>query len=213
MPDLSYSALPQAGTPNSASDVITPLNEAKDFVNSAGWVDDARIASENNSAYKTIHRMQAGWAGSSGGAGATLIAKADGTMSFSPAVPSPAQAFYLAAADYAVSGKTTKLRVRADMFLNGLRSGASTLTFGLYPITSVGSTGAAFSDNFTVGSVVAGSAVTAVNPVASTTAAPVASADFALPTDGAYVVGVNVIGSGMTNTYCTFMGRVQVRNV
>lgn len=44
MTDLSYSALPVAGTPNNASDVLTPLNEIKAYVNGADWVDNARLS-------------------------------------------------------------------------------------------------------------------------------------------------------------------------
>lgn len=44
MADLAYSGLPVAGATNNASDVITPLNEVKSYVNGNDWVNGARIA-------------------------------------------------------------------------------------------------------------------------------------------------------------------------
>lgn len=90
----------------------------------------------------------------------------------------------LAAADYAIAGRTTKLRVRAQHSV-GATPPAATLTVGLYPVTGLAA-GA-----YTFGAVVAGSTVAFVTTAANTLARS-NSGDFAIPADGAYLLGVDL---------------------
>lgn len=60
MADLSYSTLPVQGDTNDATDVITPLNEVKDYVNGSGWVDTARLKDANVTAAKLADAAKLG---------------------------------------------------------------------------------------------------------------------------------------------------------
>lgn len=93
--------------------------------------------------------------------------------------------FYLDDADYAIPGRTMKLRVRAQCLVNSVATGA-TLTVGLFPLSSV----AGAADNFqaTLGAVAAGSTVAFASPGANSTSQN-NSGDFAFPSDGYYVLG------------------------
>lgn len=108
----------------------------------------------------------------------------------------------LLAADYAVSGKTTKLRVKANLYVAG--APAVTITVGLYPLPA----GANLTIN--AATVVSGSTVAFASPSANTT--PGAnSGDFNLPADGLYVLGYTV--SGTPGAAVILHAAVQRRNV
>lgn len=102
-------------------------------------------------------------------------------------------ALYLDDADYSIPGRTTKLRVRAQVSTNATQP-TITFTFGLYPVTFAG---AADTLVPTLGTVVPGSTVAIASPAASTTT-PGNSGDFTFPSDGLYALGV-VTSAGLTN--------------
>jgi hypothetical protein len=93
---------------------------------------------------------------------------------------------YLAAADLAVAGLTTKLNLRAWV-VTGASAPARTITVGLYPLTSASSA-------FSPGTVVPGSTVAFASPAANGTPTDT-SGDLALPSDGLYAPGVIVSGT------------------
>lgn len=111
-------------------------------------------------------------------------------------------AVQVVAADCAVAGKTTKLRVRGTI-ASGASASAITWTFGLYPLTITTS-------SITPGTVVANSTFTIASPAASvfTTAT---GADFDIPSDGLYAVGYTCSAAPTGNH--VLLGRVHVRNV
>lgn len=111
------------------------------------------------------------------------------------------------AADHAVTGLTTVLRLRVFTTTNGTAPGIS-YTYGMYPISSIAGSGNTI--NLTVGAVVAGSTVTRTTPAASSGFVD-ASADFAIPSDGRYVLGVSTSGAqGTGSVGCGW--ELQVRN-
>lgn len=202
MTDLSFSVVPTTGV-NNASDVSTPLNEVKAYVNGAGWVNGARIAaatvddsnlvSPNNSAYKTI---MFGSGQNIGGTGATgvhiwypgITASTPWQQSgFSTATALPLP-WRFASTDYAVAGKTTKFRLKMNVIVGSTSPSTVTFTLGLYPLS------------ISAGTAVAGTVVTGSTALSSGLATnniyPFTSGDFsasALLTDpGNYVIGVNV---------------------
>src|SRR5688500_7100403 len=92
-------------------------------------------------------------------------------------------AVYLAAADFSLTNRTTKLRLRAQVSTNATAP-AITFTFGLYPVTFAGGTDLLTA---TLGTVVTGSTVAIASPAASSTTQG-NSGDFAFPSDGQYCV-------------------------
>ena len=102
----------------------------------------------------------------------------------------------LEAADYAISGRTTKLRVRATLTTNGTPP-AITFTVGLYPVTSVA--GGADVMSVVLGTIDSGSQVSFATPAASSMFEG-DSSDFTIPADGYYVLGVSLSGSQANNS-------------
>lgn len=105
-----------------------------------------------------------------------------------------------AAADHAVTGGTTVMRLDAMQ----RNAGATTVTWtvGLYPVTNAASP--------TLGTVVTGS--TAVFTTPSANAVHTAnSGDFTIPSDGAYAIGYIV--SGTTATIAHLSAVLLIRNV
>ena len=96
--------------------------------------------------------------------------------------------FYFDPARYTAGSRAVKLRVRFA-YLNGPSPQPTTFTAGLYPITAIGSGG-----TLTAGTVTSGSTVAVATPAANATSAP-DSGDFAAPTAGFYVLGVNLAGT------------------
>jgi hypothetical protein len=92
--------------------------------------------------------------------------------------------------DYAVAGMTTNLRVKVSVGVNSIAS-TQTFTFGLYPVTMGGASG---NVSYTLGTVVAGSTAAVASPAASASATA-SSGDFALATNGYYVLGVAITGA------------------
>lgn len=118
---------------------------------------------------------------------------------------------YFDPADYAASGRTTKCRLRAQLFTNSV---APTVTFtvGLYPVTVFGGGSGAFPFVTTLGAVTSGSTVAFTTPGASNGGAQSNSGDFTGPTAGFYVIGVAVSGAAAANSAEAIRVQLQVRN-
>lgn len=180
---------------------------------SAG-VTDANLASPNNPAYREIYRAS-GHAGLDLAAGTYMLGTKNdfdpnmiksGTETSSSIVPFPL--FYFDNADYEVSGKTLKLRLRAQVAANATKPTIK-FTVGLYPITVAGTADLL---TVTLGTVVSGSTVEFNEPAASTVTQKEAT-DFTVPADGAYALGVVTSGTLTNNSYAFVSAQLQVRNV
>lgn len=114
--------------------------------------------------------------------------------------------FPLRAADYAITGKTTQLRVLGLCAVNGTAVG-SDVTFSLRNVTSAG---AANSITYTAASSVASSTVTLTNPAANSTPSGV-SADFNLPADGAYVLCAAHASALAASSFVSFHAWLQLK--
>lgn len=159
----------------------------------AGAVTDTCLASPNNLIYRLFHR-------SDGYGIADMVA---GTYYFSDGNPltvsggaNVPQIIYINSG-YAVSSKTTKLRLTGWLASNATAPGI-TFTFGLYPVTVAGSADVLTA---TLGTVVTGSTIAMTTPSASTVT-PAVGADFTLPATGAYVLGV--VTSGTLANNCAY---------
>jgi uncharacterized protein YaiE (UPF0345 family) len=171
----------------------TPINAAalEDMEQRlSDYTDTAAIPA---SVYRTLLRCATNI--STSAAAATKYAIINGAQIISsPGAATTAQAapwfLYLDDAEYAVTGKTIKLRVRG-MVSVGTVTPAVTYTFGLYPLT-------VSSSSIALGTVVAGSAAT-VAPATSEIKHSTDGADFTIPADGIYGLGVTVSGTPGAN--------------
>lgn len=212
MATLTYTTLGgiTAGAPNVASDVTTAFTQAQTAINS---VDDTQYTNQNNSVWKTVGAQSltvgsgvvAGTYWSSIQSGSTIVASG-GTNALGPV------GFMLQAADFAVTGKTTTLRVNAHLVVNATGPG-TTLTFGLHPVSAVG--GGAGLVSYTLGAAVAGSTIAFASPSAST-GTQGSSAGFAISALGAsttYVFGCVLSGTTAANSVTPTSLSLQMRHV
>jgi hypothetical protein len=112
----------------------------------------------------------------------------------------------LRAADFAVSSKTAKLRVVGVFASNATALGTS-LTIGLYPVTSAG---AADVFTLTLGTVTSGSTSAITTPSASTVGVYTGT-DFSLPSDGGYTLGFAAAAAAANNHIGNLSLMLQVR--
>jgi len=143
-------------------------------------------------------------------AAATYVAvpnTAAGTLA--SAIAAAQGVFYLNPADYAVTGKTTQYRVKADAFTNATTVGTFTATWGLYPVSATA--GGTDSSTVTTGTVTAGSTVAFVDPATSTRFTGNSGA-FTAPAAGYYCLGCVSSASPGANGYLTTNASLQVKN-
>lgn len=233
MTELSFN-LPEKGEARSASDakVREGLSKTKEVVNgnidntnlkaSAG-IADTKLASPSNAVYRPILSANGAlsldmsantfflgtWVQTTGnmqrlqGEGLVL------TYAFGASAESMLpDTTYLDAADYTVAGKTTKLRVRAQVNPNATKP-AIKFTFGLYPLTI---TGIADALQGTLGTVISGSTV-AINEPAASTLVQGNSGDFEVPATGTYMLGVVTSGTLTNNSAVFCSAQLQMRHV
>lgn len=117
-------------------------------------------------------------------------------------------------ADYpTVNGKTTKLRIRANIFTNAVAP-TGNFTFGLYPVTrpAAVSSGGAGVCIYSLGTVVAGSNGAAfTTPIAGLSGLAV-GADFVMPADGVYCIGVVTTATVAVSAHIHINAQLQIRN-
>lgn len=183
-----------------------------------GTVADGDLASPNNVTYKTI-LWSHGYAGVDQTAATRIMGTHDGTNGLMVAstgvvggAGGPANRFQniidFDDADFTVGGLTQKLRLRA-MVLSNATAPAITFTFGLYPVTVAG---AADLLNITLGTVVSSSTLAIASPSASTVTRGTPTADFTVPADGVYCLGVVTSGTIANNSFVSCHAYLQSRN-
>lgn len=181
-----------AGVTANMTDISGPFADIKTFLtDGSGAVGDTILASPSNPVWRTVITTDGIIASLTTTAvmfaGNNLIASGAGTSFSFKGLWVPQST------DLAVTGKTTRLRLRVAWSTNTVAP-AITLTWGLYPISAVG--GAAGSLSYTLGTVVAGSTVAVATPIASTAnVGTSAGFDVSAVTSGnPYIIGV--VGSG-----------------
>jgi hypothetical protein len=121
----------------------------------------------------------------------------------------PLNTIYIAAADYpTVDGKAPKLRIRAQVHCNDVAP-TGNFTVGLHPITRPATSGGAGLCIYTIGAAAASIAVT--TPAADSSNI-LASADFALPADGHYVLAVVTTATVAASAHVHISASLQMRN-
>jgi hypothetical protein len=115
-------------------------------------------------------------------------------------------------ADYpTIDGLAPKFRIKWSLMVNNVAP-AGTFTIGLYPITRPAASGGAGVDIYTMGTVVSGSNGSSfTTPVADSMNNGV-SADFALPDDGYYVLGIVTTATIATSSHLHINAQLQVHN-
>jgi len=113
------------------------------------------------------------------------------------------------AADFpTVLGLTPRLSIRMNVAVNDVAP-TGNYTFGLHPVTRPATSGAAGLNIYTIGAAV-GSTVTLTAPAADSHTA-LATADFAVPADGFYVVGMVSTATVATSSHMHMSGRLLLR--
>lgn len=220
---MSDVSLPNTIAPPTVSTSEVQGNDEalRDFVNGSGWVDttkyedasvtDAKLASPNNSVYKTL-LIARSVAAADVAAGTYALGEEGGALSDSTPISlvpaAPFATVYLDDADFTVASKTTKLRVRGIVRTNGTVP-AITFTFGLYPVTWSGGADALVA---TLGTVVASSTAAIASPSANSATTAVSS-DVNVPSDGDYCLGVVTSATLTNNSACLLSAQLQTRNV
>ncbi len=169
------------------------------------------VAAVPNASYRTL--LQA--------AGSHIAAQVAGTYGIPNGNPLavsgtgtlyPLATINIVAADFpTVNGLAPKLRIRAQLYTNDVAP-TGNFTFGLYPITRPTTSGAAGVCIYTLGTVVSGSnGATFTTPAADGLLSAV-GADFALPSDGHYVLGVVTTATVATSSHVHVNAVLQMRN-
>jgi hypothetical protein len=179
-------------------------------------IADTNLASPNNSVYRTLLTAQT-TIGQDAVAGTYLFLPGYHTATNYTSSPSGVgdligsattmAILQLVAADYTVAGKSTKLRVRAQVSVNSTAP-AITFTTGLYPVTVAGAADILIP---TLGTVVAGTTVAIASPPLDTITSG-ASTDATFPTDGAFAFGVVTSGTIANNSAVQVSAQLQMRH-
>lgn len=118
---------------------------------------------------------------------------------------------YILSTDYpTVNGLAAKLRIRAQLFTNDTPP-TGNFTIGLHPITRPGTSGGAGLNIFTIGAAVAGSTLVFTAPAADGLHFN-AGADFALPANGHYIIGVVTTATVAASAHVHISASLQIRN-
>lgn len=188
------------------ADVINGNIDADNLANNA--VTDAKMASPNNSIYKTL-LVASTILSADVAAGTYMLSGAGNLPSGGGATAAAFPMIYFDDADYTVGSLTQKLRLRAQVNTNATAWSSVTATFGLYPATFAGG---ADDLGITLGTVVSGSTVAIANPSASTTNQG-NSGDFTIPSDGQFCIGVVTSATLTNNARSLLTAQLQTRNV
>lgn len=176
-----------------------------------GSLTDSELFSPNNGVYRNIYQGAASIVG--GTVVGTYFFSSAASASGSTAGVSGSPGAYpdlvpLTAADYAVVGRTTRIRVLYTWAVNAVAPTAS-FTAGLYPISLLAGSGAMTT---TLGAVVTGTTVLASNPPGAA-ANFGASGDINLPANAIYVPGFTITGgTTAASSIITFNYFLQIRH-
>jgi hypothetical protein len=119
---------------------------------------------------------------------------------------------YIDSADYpAIDSKVTRLRIRCVIACNDVAPFVGTFTVGLHPVTRPAVSGGAGLCIYTVGASIVASRVVGTN-LAADSLNNLVSADFDLPANGFYVLGVVTSAVMATSSHCHISASLQIRN-
>lgn len=167
-----------------------------DYVNPLSWYRTLLTASGSHIAAKVAGTYALGH-------GSILAVTGTGTLF-------PIATIYIAAADYpAIGSMTAKLRLRYQLYTNDVAP-TGNFTLGLYPITRPATSGGAGLCIYTLGTVVSGSNGATFSSPAADLLGNANGADFALPSDGHYCLGIVTTATIATSAHTHHVGQIQV---
>lgn len=125
----------------------------------------------------------------------------------------PLNLIHIAAADFpTIGGLGTKMKIKGSINVNETAP-TGTYTLGLYPVTRPGaSAGGAGLLVYTIGTVVTGSASNTVSAPGARSQTLMESADFAIPADGYYCIGMVQTGTVAASSHLHFSAALMMRN-
>lgn len=176
-------------------------------------VTDDNLASPNNSTYKTIATGSATWGLDQ--ASASILLTTHGTAALGHTSGAAIAAagntkitdiIDLNSADYAVAGKTTRLRVRGQVACNATAPGIN-FTIGLSTLTVAGA-----ADNLAFTTAAAVGVNASVTTPAASTITRAAGTDFDFPANGAYCLFAFTSAAIANNSLVQISAQLQVRN-
>lgn len=177
-------------------------------VSATSPITDLKLASANNSVYRTISRVNG-----------TATSANVGTSPFfvgTPLIPSatsttlPIDMFYLAIADYTVLNKSPRLQVLLVILTNTTVPGVN-ITAGLNLVTPASAQATSNNIAYTASSQIANS--TALIPApAQNTLSEQASIDFAFPADGFYALTINMGGTPGVGSVTAICAQLRIRH-
>lgn len=113
-------------------------------------------------------------------------------------------------ADYpSVNGRVPVLRIRASLFVNDAAP-TGNFTFGLYPLSTPGTSGGAGLRIWTIGTVTSGSDGATVSAPAADSENLLVGSDFALPANGIYAICVLTTGTIATSSFVEMSASLQI---
>lgn len=175
--------------------------------NGTNWVVLNRSASSPETAYRRVKLGKTRLSAQATTSGIALHESGGGSTS---GVNAANGVFYFDPADFALRGRTSKMKIRALIVSNDTAPGC-TFTFRLKPVTA--SSGASSSANsITVGSAITGSSVAAATPSANAQTV-VATSDFDVPTAGPYILEVATDNNMGANACVDITCDLLLRNV
>jgi hypothetical protein len=188
--------LPAIGQPNSTEDakVLACITELRGIL--TGAVDATNLAAAaqpNNSVYKTIYTGSFPSMNNAVGTTKLILAANNGQANTTAAASPPLTPLYLVAADYAITGLTTKIRIRL-IYASNATACATTMTAAFTPLTVAGGAGVI---GYTAGADVVTAAVVTPGASAATIAT---STDATIPADGLY--GLTIVVESLCNFKC-----------
>ena len=146
-------------------------------------------------AYTTYKHLRAATATISSGIAANTYGMAETQPSGQAATATVVGVWYFDPADYTVVGRSTKLRVKANLSVLNVTATGVNFVVGLYPVTAIATAA------LTVGAVVSGSTVTFTAPAGNSLNNGV-SGDFDPPAAGYYLFGVATSGASGSGVTC-----------
>lgn len=118
---------------------------------------------------------------------------------------------YIDALDYPTIGTLTpKLRIRVGLYVNDVAP-TGNYTFALYPVTRPATSGGAGILLYTMGALVAGSSTAVITAPAADSMNNAVSADFALPADGHYAIGMVTTATPPASSHVHISALLQMR--
>ena len=124
----------------------------------------------------------------------------------------PIASIHIVGADFpTINGITTKLRLRTQLYTNDVAP-TGNFTFGLYPITRPATSGGAGVNIFALGTVVTGSNGATYTAPAADLLGGAVGADFVIPADGHYVIGVVTTATVAVSSHVHLHAQLQMRN-